>query len=86
MSQRLTRLDPTSLMRSFEFASFEDAMHFMFSATRHIGRVDHHPDWENIWRTITIWLTTWDIGHKPSHYDVELAQYLDELFENYVSN
>lgn len=73
-------------MRSFEFASFEDAMHFMFSATRHIGRVDHHPDWENIWRTITIWLTTWDIGHKPSHYDVELAQYLDELFENYVSN
>jgi len=75
----------TELMRTFEFASFEDAIHFMFAATRHIGKIDHHPDWENIWRTITVWLTTWDIGHKPSHYDVELAQYLDELFENYLS-
>jgi pterin-4a-carbinolamine dehydratase len=76
----------TELMGIFEFASFEDAMHFMIAATRHIVKVDHHPDWENIWRTITIWLTTWDIGHKPSHYDVELAQYLDELFGNYVTN
>lgn len=75
----------TELMRTYEFASFEDAIHYMFSAMRHISKVDHHPDWENIWRTITVWLTTWDIGHKPSHYDFELAQYLDELYEGYVS-
>lgn len=72
------------LMRIYEFRSFEDAIHFMFAAARHISRIDHHPDWENIWRTLTVWLTTWDIGHRPSHYDVEVAQYLDELFENYV--
>lgn len=75
----------TELLRTYEFASFEDAIHFMFAATRHISKIDHHPDWENVWRTITIWLTTWDIGNKPSHYDLELAQYLDELFEPYVS-
>ena len=75
----------TELMRAYEFASFDDAMHFMFSATRHISKINHHPDWENIWRTVTVWLTTWDIGHKPSHYDIELAQYLDELYGNYMS-
>jgi pterin-4a-carbinolamine dehydratase len=76
----------TELMRTYEFASFEDAIHFMFSATRHISKVNHHPDWENIWRTVTVWLTTWDIRHNPSHYDIELAQYLDDLYSTYVSS
>ena len=47
--------------------------------------VDHHPDWENIWRTITVWLTTWDLGHLPSIYDIELAEYLDQLYLEYES-
>ena len=71
------------LMRTYEFASFEDAIHFISTAARHISKVDHHPDWENIWRTITVWLTTWDIGHKPSTYDVELAHYLNKLYKDY---
>ena len=71
------------LMRAYEFVSFEDAIHFMSTATRHITNVDHHPDWENIWKTITVRLTTWDIGHKPSVYDVELAEYLDQLYQDY---
>ncbi|HYK20772.1 MAG TPA: 4a-hydroxytetrahydrobiopterin dehydratase [Pyrinomonadaceae bacterium] len=75
----------TELRRIYEFGSFEDAIHFMTTATRHISRVDHHPDWENIWRTITVWLTTWDLGHYPSLYDVELAEYLDQLYLDYES-
>jgi pterin-4a-carbinolamine dehydratase len=74
----------TELMRSYEFASFDDAMHFMLSAARHISNINHHPDWENIWRTVTVWLTTWDIGCKLSHYDIELAQYLDEIYGSYL--
>ncbi len=73
----------TELMRTYEFLSFEDAIHFMTTATRHITITDHHPDWENIWRTITVWLTTWDLGHHPSIYDIELAEYLDQLYLSY---
>jgi len=73
----------TELMRSYVFATFEDAMHFMITASRHITTVDHHPDWENIWCTITVWLTTWDLGHKLSSYDIELAEYLDQLYTDY---
>jgi len=75
----------TELVRSYEFESFEDAIHFMNTAIRFIARIDHHPDWTNIWRTVIVRLTTWDIGHQPSMLDVDLAAYLDELYGgNYV--
>lgn len=74
------------LTRTYEFGSFEDAIHFISTAARHISNVDHHPDWENIWRTITVWLTTWDIGHRPSSYDVEMAEYFDQLYHGYESD
>ena len=73
----------TELMRTYEFARFEDAIDFMAEATKHISVVQHHPRWENTWRTVRVWLTTWDIGHKPSQYDLELAEYLDSLFGKY---
>jgi pterin-4a-carbinolamine dehydratase len=69
----------TELYRIFEFASFEDAIQFMGTAAGHISKIDHHPRWENVWRTVSAWLTTWDIGQKPSILDLELARYLDDL-------
>ncbi len=58
----------------------------MAEAAKHISIVQHpqhHPRWENTWRTVRVWLTTWDIGHKLSQYDLDLAQYLDNLFGKY---
>lgn len=75
--------ETVELTRNYEFASFEDAIHFMMTAARHISRTNHHPDWRNLWINITVWLTTWDIGHRPSHYDVALAEYLDTLYASY---
>jgi len=67
------------LTRTFTFPSFEDAMRFMDEASEHIARVDHHPRWENSHRKVTVWLSTWSIGRKPSSFDVELAEYLNRL-------
>jgi pterin-4a-carbinolamine dehydratase len=69
----------TELYRSFEFASFEDAIAFMNSAIPKIIELEHHPRWQNLWRTVSVWLSTWDIGHKPSELDLELAAHLDNL-------
>ncbi|WP_373291579.1 4a-hydroxytetrahydrobiopterin dehydratase [Bradyrhizobium guangdongense] len=49
------------------------------SARKRISEMDHHPRWENIWRSVDVHLSTWDIGHKPSVMDLELAQYLEEV-------
>ena len=77
-------LKRTELVKTYEFASFEDAINFIATASIHISGVNHHPRWENIWRSVTVWLTTWDIGHKPSRFDLDLAAYLDALFKNYT--
>lgn len=69
----------TELHRTYIFRSFEDAMAFMHAATPGISQRQHHPRWENIWRTVSVWLSTWDIGHKPSALDADLAAYLDAL-------
>ncbi|MEM1290340.1 MAG: 4a-hydroxytetrahydrobiopterin dehydratase [Cyanobacteria bacterium P01_H01_bin.162] len=74
----------TELMRKYEFETFEAAMHFMLVASRRISRVNHHPTWQNLWRTVTVWLTTWDNGAKPSYYDIEMAKYLDGLYFDYA--
>jgi pterin-4a-carbinolamine dehydratase len=58
-------------------------MNFMHVASKHISEVQHHPRWENVWRTVVVWLSTWDIGHKPSRLDIELAQFLENLRRGY---
>lgn len=76
----------TELHRTFEFASFADAIGFMSAAVEKINEMDHHPRWENIWRSVSVWLSTWDIGHKPSQLDLELALFLDELRKKFASS
>jgi pterin-4a-carbinolamine dehydratase len=80
-----TPLKRSEVYKVFEFSSFEDAIEFMQTASGHISEVDHHPRWENIWRTVTVWLSTWDIGHKVSRLDLELAQYFEALWARYLS-
>lgn len=67
------------LCRTFEFSSFKDAIGFMSAAVPKINEMQHHPRWENLWRSVSVFLSTWDIGHKPSHLDLELAEYFDKL-------
>lgn len=76
-------VEKIELMRTYEFETFYDAVHFINTAARFIDRIDHHPEWTNIWRTLVVYLTTWDIGHKPSMLDVDLATYLDGLYSGY---
>jgi pterin-4a-carbinolamine dehydratase len=68
---------------TFEFASFEDAMRFMSGAVPRIVELQHHPRWENLWRSVSVFLSTWDIGHRPSQLDLELATYLQELRQQF---
>src|SRR6478752_508961 len=70
----------TELMRQFRFLSFARAIAFMQAAVPHINQVNHHPRWENVFKTVTVWLSTWDTGHVVSKLDFDLARYLDELY------
>ncbi len=76
-------LQRVELRKSFEFASFRQAIEFMREVSESVVKTRHHPRWENIWRTVTVWLSTWDIGHKPSRLDVELAREMERIYRKF---
>ena len=70
----------TELTRVFRCATFADALAFMQGAAPFIDETDHHPRWENVYRTVTVWLCTWSLGHRVSTLDLALAKHLDGVF------
>jgi 4a-hydroxytetrahydrobiopterin dehydratase len=69
-----------ALCKTFVFASFEQAMLFMQSAVPHISRLNHHPEWQNVYNRVFVRLTTHDAGNTITEKDRELARVLDGLF------
>jgi pterin-4a-carbinolamine dehydratase len=71
------------LTRDFEFETFEKAMEFMQAVAKHCSDIDHHPRWMNLWRTVTVWLSTWDAGRRVTALDIQLAQYLERKYKDF---
>jgi pterin-4a-carbinolamine dehydratase len=69
------------IRKIYRFNSFKSAIEFMCSAVQPINQVPHHPRWENQWRTVTVYLTTWDVGNEVTRLDIELARLLDDLYK-----
>jgi len=44
---------------------------------------NHHPRWENNWKTLRIWLTTWDAAQRITSRDIDLARYFDDVYADY---
>jgi len=69
------------LHRVYEFASFESALGFMNEvAERGIRPHNHHPRWQNAYNRVELWLTTFNIGYKPSKKDVRLARVCEQIW------
>lgn len=51
----------------------------MSTAAAKISAMDHHPRWENVGRSVSVLLSTWDIGRLPSQSDIDLACFWEEL-------
>lgn len=73
------------LARSYRFATFRDAVDFMAEVAPGCDVALHHPRWENIFRTVFVHLSTWDIGHRVSDRDVQLAKYFDRAYDDFIA-
>ena len=72
------------LYREFKFSTFRDAIDFMAEVAPGCDVAMHHPHWENIFRTLYVHLTTFDIGHKVSDRDIQLAKYFDKAYGDFI--
>jgi pterin-4a-carbinolamine dehydratase len=75
--------DSIELCREYRFKSFLDVIRFMSEVAPGCNILNHHPRWENVWRTLTVCVTTWDIGNRISDRDIRLAQYFDEAYSGF---
>jgi 4a-hydroxytetrahydrobiopterin dehydratase len=66
------------LRRSFKFADFVQAFRFMTAVALVAEKLDHHPDWSNVYNRVTIELVTHDAGG-VTELDFELAQAANRL-------
>ena len=69
-----------AIVRQFRFADFSAAWGFMCRVALLAERMDHHPEWENVYNRVTITLTTHDAGGL-SERDVRLAEAIDGVLE-----
>lgn len=67
-----------SVDKTFTFPSFKDAFAFMTAVAREAERLNHHPDWRNVYTTVWISLTTHDT-QGLSILDLHLARACDRL-------
>lgn len=72
------RVKDAKLHRDFKFADFPHAFGFMSTAAIYIEKMDHHPEWLNVYNRVSVDLTTHDSGGITSK-DVELAKLLDTI-------
>jgi 4a-hydroxytetrahydrobiopterin dehydratase len=66
------------LHREYKFADFVTAFGFMASAALVAERLNHHPEWFNVWNTVRIDLTTHDAGGITAN-DFALAAEMEAL-------
>ena len=68
-----------SLQRSFEFQNFIEAFAFMTKVAFLAEKMNHHPEWKNVYNKVEITLTTHDAGNMITEKDRKLAEQINQL-------
>ncbi len=72
------RVADGKLHREYKFPDFAHAFGFMATAAPAIEKMDHHPEWSNVYNRVTVDLNTHDAGGITSK-DFELAELLEGI-------
>lgn len=67
-----------AIEKTFKFADFSEAFGFMARIALKADKMDHHPEWFNVYNKVEVTLTTHDAGD-VTDLDVELAGFMDEV-------
>lgn len=67
-----------AIHKTFTFRDFNAAFAFMTRAALMAEKMDHHPEWSNVYRTVVVTLSTHDAGGLTEK-DVTLAQFMNTI-------
>jgi len=69
------------LHQNFEFNNFVYAFGFMTKVAMEAEKMNHHPEWFNVYNKVIIELVTHDV-EGISNYDIKLAHIVNQLYDN----
>lgn len=72
------KLGKDRIKRTFRFKDFVEAFGWMSSVALVAERMNHHPEWRNVWATVEVELSTHDAGGL-TELDMKLAAAMDAL-------
>ena len=72
------------LQATFNFNDFKEAFAFMTEVAFHAEQQNHHPNWSNVYNTVTIQLNTHDAGGIVTENDYQLAAAIDKVYKRYL--
>ena len=67
-----------AIQRTFKFRDFNEAFGFMTRVALVAERMDHHPEWRNVWNTVDVVLSTHDAGGLTQK-DIDLAARMNAI-------
>ncbi|MGJ8622075.1 MAG: 4a-hydroxytetrahydrobiopterin dehydratase [Yoonia sp.] len=67
-----------AIEKTFTFTNFVEAFGFMTRAAIHAEKLNHHPEWSNVYKTVNVTLTTHDVDGL-SALDAKLGAIMDKL-------
>ncbi len=67
-----------AIHKTFTFKDFNAAFGFMTRVALMAEKMDHHPEWSNVYRTVEVTLSTHDAGGLTEK-DVALAQFMNSI-------
>lgn len=67
-----------AIEKKFVFSNFNEAFGWMTRVALAAEKMDHHPEWSNVYKTVSVVLATHDVGG-VSQLDVKLARLMDKL-------
>ncbi len=67
----------SAITKSFKFADFNAAFGFMARVALSAEKLDHHPEWSNVYNRVDITLSTHDAGG-VTPLDIKLASLVDQ--------
>jgi 4a-hydroxytetrahydrobiopterin dehydratase len=67
-----------AIAKTFTFKDFNQAFGFMTRAALVAEKMDHHPEWSNVYKTVVVTLSTHDAGG-VTELDVKLAEAMDRI-------